>query len=150
MVGCSESEWFEAKREAYHLAEVVGQFELAKDVSAFANCGGGILVVGLKTTNRDGTDVVVALAPVKAELAQSQAYRSALRARLYPRIHGLEFATTEVTGGQVVMGIRVPRQPSASLPILVTGMPGAKARRPEGGYWAVFRRQRRPQHAYYF
>jgi hypothetical protein len=141
IVGCPESDWFEAKREPYLLNEVLGQLELAKDVSAFANSGGGILVIGLKTTSQRGIDVVEAVTPVDATLVNARTYRSALRVRLYPRLRGLELALTEVASGLVVVGIRIPRQPSGNLPVLVAGMPGVKARRSEGAYWGIFRRQ---------
>lgn len=141
LIGCPESDWFEAKREPYLLDEVLGQLELAKDVSAFANSGGGILVIGLKTTSQRGVDVVEAVTPVDATLAIAKTYRSVLRVRLYPRLRGLDLAFIEVASGLVVVAIRIPRQPSGNLPVLVAGMPGVKARRSEGAYWGIFRRQ---------
>jgi hypothetical protein len=47
---------------------------------------------------------------------------------------------TEVDIGLVVLAIRVPRQPSGNLPVLVAGMPGIKGHRFEGAYWGIFRR----------
>jgi hypothetical protein len=50
LIGQDEDTWFEAKgNNPYDFATPVGRYELAKDVSAFANAEGGILIVGLTT-----------------------------------------------------------------------------------------------------
>ena len=50
LVGIEEDTWLEAKgRNPYDLDTPAGRYELAKDVSAFANAEGGILIVGLTT-----------------------------------------------------------------------------------------------------
>jgi predicted HTH transcriptional regulator len=50
LIGQDEDAWFEAKgRIPYNFANPAGRYELAKDVSAFANADGGILIVGLTT-----------------------------------------------------------------------------------------------------
>jgi hypothetical protein len=140
IVGCPESHWFEAKRAPYRFTQIIDQLELAKDLSALANSGGGILVVGAKTMSKDGIDVVSSLSPVRAELAQPNRYRSVVRSRLYPRLQGLEIALAKVSSNEVVLSIRVPRQPANNLPILVVGMPSVHGHRLEGSYWGLFRR----------
>ena len=51
LIGLEEATWLEAKgRNPYDFTTPAGRFELAKDVSAFANAEGGILIVGLATT----------------------------------------------------------------------------------------------------
>src|SRR5262245_1703642 len=48
--GLREDQWFDAKRApAYDLMTSAGRFELAKDVSSFANAEGGHIVIGLTT-----------------------------------------------------------------------------------------------------
>lgn len=50
LVGLDEDTWLEAKgRNPYDLNSPGGRYELAKDVSAFANADGGFLIVGLTT-----------------------------------------------------------------------------------------------------
>jgi predicted HTH transcriptional regulator len=51
LIGQDEDAWFEAKgRNPYDFATPSGRYELAKDISAFANADGGILISGLTTT----------------------------------------------------------------------------------------------------
>src|SRR6266542_1550522 len=49
VLGTSESEWVEFKSEVYPLDAPKGPREYAKDVAAFANAGGGLIVIGYKT-----------------------------------------------------------------------------------------------------
>jgi hypothetical protein len=50
LIGLDEDTWLEAKgRNPYDFATPMGRYELAKDVTAFANAEGGILLVGLTT-----------------------------------------------------------------------------------------------------
>jgi hypothetical protein len=50
LIGQDEDAYFEAKgRNPYDFTTPGGRYELAKDVSAFANADGGILIVGLTT-----------------------------------------------------------------------------------------------------
>ena len=59
LVGASESEWFDAKREPYGNSDGHKR-ELASDVAAFANRQGGLIVLGL---DEDDDGVVIALTP---------------------------------------------------------------------------------------
>lgn len=141
LIGCPETHWFEAKSEPYQLDGAFARLELAKDVSALANSGGGVLVVGLATRTVDGVDTVLRVRPVPGHLVLVARYRSALRAALYPRLQGLEILFIEITAGKGVLAIRVPRQPPEGLPVIVLGMPGSHKDKVEGAYWAIFRRQ---------
>ncbi len=48
LIGAAESEWLEFKKEPYYLERDEQRFELAKDVSAMANAGQGIIVIGVE------------------------------------------------------------------------------------------------------
>jgi hypothetical protein len=51
LIGLDEDTWLEAKRRSpYDFATPAGRYELAKDVTAFANSEGGFLLIGLTTT----------------------------------------------------------------------------------------------------
>lgn len=139
-IGVRESHSFDAKRAPYNLNDVVCRREWAKDVSAMANSGGGLLVVGYGTRRIDDVDTVHALRPCPAALIEPQRYRRALRGVLYPAPSGLEFAYRRVTADRGVLAVRIAPQPAASLPILVVGMPGRTRGRVEGNYVGLFQR----------
>jgi hypothetical protein len=141
LIGCPESHWLDAKREPYVLSGPLGRLELAKDVSAFANSGGGLLVLGLATTTVDGVDVVSRVRPIPRARLSAQSYRSVLRTAIYPRLQGLEIVVVSLEDDAAVVGIRIPRQPVTNLPFIVRGMPGMRDRKIEGAYWGIFRRQ---------
>lgn len=46
LIGLVENEWLDAKETPYHLDLPKQKLVLAKDVAAFANSGGGIIVIG--------------------------------------------------------------------------------------------------------
>jgi len=92
LIGREEDAWFEAKqRNPYDLTLPTGRYELAKDVSAFANADGGILVVGLTTTRVAETRIEKVIAhdlctQVDFDVAQ---YRGIVNEYIYPRIKDL-------------------------------------------------------------
>ena len=50
LVGEVENEWFDCKSQPYQLdAGDYAKRELAKDVTAFANAGGGYILIGFRT-----------------------------------------------------------------------------------------------------
>jgi predicted HTH transcriptional regulator len=56
LIGLQEDAWLEAKSGApYSLDTPEGRYELAKDVAAFANGSGGMVIVGLRTTRQANT-----------------------------------------------------------------------------------------------
>jgi hypothetical protein len=54
LFGQPEGEWLDAKRLPYALAQDEQKYELAKDAAAFANGGGGLVVLGLATVAAQG------------------------------------------------------------------------------------------------
>jgi len=140
IVGVCESDWLEAKSAPYDLTDVISRLELAKDISAMANSGGGMIVLGYGTHRIAAVDTVHTIRPCPSSLIEPDRYRRALRGVLYPPPSGLEFRYQPVTAERGVLGICVPAQPSASLPILVVGMPGRSHGRIEGNYVGLFQR----------
>ena len=49
LVGEVETTWFDAKDQPYDIDTDIGKRELARDVAAFANSGGGVVIIGLRT-----------------------------------------------------------------------------------------------------
>jgi hypothetical protein len=49
LIGARKCAWLDAKGQPYQLDQPRSAAELAKDVAALANTGGGVIVVGLRT-----------------------------------------------------------------------------------------------------
>jgi predicted HTH transcriptional regulator len=82
-VGVAEDETFECKEMPYQLAADHGNYELAKDVSAFANAGGGVIVCGVRTGRPDPAhpqDEVTDVRTMPQPQANVQQHHDVLRA----------------------------------------------------------------------
>ena len=122
LVGQPESDWLEAKREPYRLDEPEQQLELAKDVASLANApAGGVLVVGLATIKRDGTDVIAAVRAIPAEMLSAERYRRVIRRFVYPPPEGLTVEFFETGQAKGILVVSVPDQPAENRPLLVLG-----------------------------
>jgi hypothetical protein len=122
LVGLEEAVDFEAKSELYDLDTPGGRYELAKDVSAFANASGGCLVIGLETVragDRD-LDIVSALKPVPGDGAQPAQYSGVIREYVYPVPSDLQIEFVPHEGGPGgLLVIVVPSQHPDSGPFLI-------------------------------
>lgn len=120
LIGQPETDWLDFKRQAYAKTEH-GKFELAKDVAAFANADGGILVLGV-ATNRSGlAETASAITPCPAASVSAQSYKSLVRRRLHPPPERVEvFSVPQRAGGDVWV-VAVPPQPEEFKPVLVHG-----------------------------
>ena len=139
LVGSFEDEMLEAKAALRMDTEQDG-FEIAKDVSAFANSDrGGVLVYGLETRRRHGRDVIHAVHPF-APAGQDRAVHRVLDRRIVPPVEGLEATLVPVgSTGECVLMVYVPPQPAELRPFLVKGaVVGGKV---NGNLIAVYRRR---------
>jgi len=92
LIGLQEDAWFEAKSgAAYNLNTPEGRYELAKDVAAFANGTGGILIVGLRTTRQANTqtDEITAYDLCPQDTFNVNQYASLIEEYIHPEIEGL-------------------------------------------------------------
>lgn len=122
LIGLAEDDLLEAKREPYKLSEPSGRYELAKDVTAFANRDGGHLLIGLATSRLPdrATDVVQAVQPVNPDDFPVSTYRSIIKEYTYPEISGLEVVFVPSSGDVSGIGvIAVPPQHPDAKPFLV-------------------------------
>jgi hypothetical protein len=125
LVGLLEQEWFEAKGP-YPIDEPGppgdhAKFELACDVAAFANGNvEALLVIGLRTEERDGRDTVTSVVPVPQRLADTKRYRDVLLDWVFPPIRGLSIQGVDRAAGRLLL-LRIPVQPGESRPFLVRG-----------------------------
>ena len=95
IIGTPESEWLDFKQKPYDTEGAQkdklskkGRYELCKDVAAFANQNGGVILIGYKeiTSRTTGRSVAEKLTPVKVSSVDLPTYRSAIIARIYPLI----------------------------------------------------------------
>lgn len=92
LIGLQEDAWLEAKGGTpYDFSVPVGRYELAKDVAAFANGTGGIVVVGLTTTRHANTqtDEITAYDLCPQTAFNPAQYASLIGEYVHPPIEGL-------------------------------------------------------------
>ncbi len=87
-IGTAESPWFEAKEQPYVLKEDKQRLEFAKDVSAMANAGGGLIVLGLATQKSptEALESVFEIKPFPESLVNQQQLWDILRDWVYPAL----------------------------------------------------------------
>ncbi|MEV5523697.1 ATP-binding protein [Streptomyces pseudogriseolus] len=92
IVGLPESQWVDFKsagpKGPYDLSLEAKKYELAKDVAAFANAGGGLLVCGFKATRRstDLHEAVVRPMPFAKRLINTERYKGIINEYVRPLI----------------------------------------------------------------
>ncbi|WP_105967667.1 AlbA family DNA-binding domain-containing protein [Streptomyces geranii] len=122
-----ESEWVDFKgvgREGpYDLSLESKKYELAKDVAAFANAAGGLLVCGFKATRRptDLHEAVVKKTPFAKRLVNTERYKAVIADLVRPSI-GVEFSWHDDPDdpGLGCLVIEVPALPENARWALVT------------------------------
>jgi Schlafen, AlbA_2 len=139
LLGQPECQWLDAKRAPYAATDT-GRFELAKDAAAFANSGGGIIVIGVSSVRRHDRDVLAAVHPFPFALARPSSYRQILDHRIHPPVQGLEvFHVSYGVVGSGLAVISVPPQPEEIQPFLVRG--AIVERRFRGSYFSLVTRR---------
>lgn len=139
MIGTSESSWIDFKGKPYLLNTDRGTWELCKDVAAFANAGGGCIVVGVATEKPDTSSAERAaeLRPVPAEMVDRERYRDVISAGVYPVPQGLDVDTFVATNGGRFLVIWIPAQSDATRPFLVRYLVDLADRRLLGFGWPI-------------
>ncbi|MEU5099077.1 ATP-binding protein [Streptomyces sp. NPDC020996] len=90
IVGTPESEWVDFKsvppQGPYDLSTDRGKFELAKDVAAFSNAGGGLLVCGFKAKKKQTElhEVAEKVTPFDKRLVDSTKYKDIITEYVRP------------------------------------------------------------------
>jgi hypothetical protein len=123
LLGQPESAWLEAKGEPYDHLGKHWQYELAKDVAAFANSPeGGLIVIGMTTDDRGDGDTIRGFKEFELRRVRRQAYRNHVAQRVYPRVAGFDVERLEGSKkGNGLAVLVIPPQPKASQPFLVQG-----------------------------
>jgi hypothetical protein len=119
-----ENDWLECKREPHRLDSDPAIYELAKDVSALANSGGGLLLLGFATKKDDvhGRDRIAAITPFARDLFSETRWRQLLDNWLIPQAPALRVDIVERDGG-IVSLVEVDAA-ADNWPILIKRIPG--------------------------
>lgn len=122
-VGEVESEYFDAKGQPYGLDSDVGKREAARDASAFANGGGGYILVGLRTkpSKIRHADEVESVRPIPEGIVNTAQLRAVLDAWVYPPIEGLvvKYYPSRDNGSKGLVSIEIPPQREEIKPFLI-------------------------------
>jgi len=143
--GEHESQWLDFKKEP-HLrpggkTEDSHKFELAKDVSAMANAGGGLIVWGF-TEAKDPTEdsrFVGKLSPIPLGIVDEDQVRTVIREWVFPTRIAVNIRKKIVAGGEVWV-LDIPPPLVAQLPFLVVKEWPKDGRKPVRGHFTVYQR----------
>lgn len=140
LLGTPESEWLDFKREPYRLQEDSQKFELAKDVAAFANHRGGIIVIGVSTEKdpTTATETAKEIRPIPKHLISFQQYRQVITSWTYPPIRDLRLKWYETSTDHGLLTIHIPAAPREQDPILVVRTDRGKTH--SGALVGIYRR----------
>lgn len=123
VVGVHESTWFDAKSGPYQLDNAKHVWELAKDVSAMSNVGGGVILIGAKTERTEGSlvEYVSEMSPIPANrLMMADRVHDLLRDRLWPPLGSrVSVRQFERSDGRALQAVVVEAAPPDSRPVLV-------------------------------
>jgi hypothetical protein len=124
LVGVVEGDDIEAKSEPYQLTKDHTKQELAKDVVAFANTKGGVIILGAKT-KRDPVhfgDEIEVIRPFERRLLNPSQYNDILNTWVYPALRKVEVIWFPMKGdeGNGIGAIIIPEQDVNRRPFLVT------------------------------
>lgn len=121
-IGVAEGIHLEVKRESYDLSTAAGRYELAKDVTAFANSDGGYLLIGLQTAPATSAqvDVIDALTLIPKSDFNTGQYTGVLDEHVFPDIDGLAIEWLESGDTGIGVGVvYIPAQKADRKPFLI-------------------------------
>jgi len=121
--GKCESDFFDCKREVYNLKLNSSKFELAKDVSAFANAGGGYILIGIETKKSEKSfcDEIIAIHPFKESVCNLKQYIDIISDWIYPKLRDIKakWYPTKESPSKGIFVIDIPNQPKIHKPFLI-------------------------------
>ncbi len=87
LIGTPEASWIEFKSRPYRFDEHRQKIEFAKDVSAFANADGGLLLIGIQTEKEETSEQDVAQMVTPVTKPSFRQMKDLLRAHVYPPLN---------------------------------------------------------------
>ncbi|MER6471549.1 RNA-binding domain-containing protein [Streptomyces collinus] len=140
-----EGQWLDAKSAPYELRSPSQVEELAKDVAAFANGGGGVIVVGISTRPEGAGEVLDKVGSVDRSSVNLDQWRKLIREHITPAPRGTSVEWSDDGQGACVVYIDIPAQDPGCLFVVAapTGKQGAArpdtvavpVREADGTYW---------------
>ncbi|MCX5095843.1 putative DNA binding domain-containing protein [Streptomyces sp. NBC_00365] len=140
-----EGQWLDAKGAPYELRDPHAVEELAKDVAAFANGGGGIIVVGITTRLEGDGEVLDKVSSVERTSVDLDQWRKLIREHVTPAPRGTRVEWSDDRQGACVVYIDIPAQDPGCLFVVAapTGKKGARrtdtvavpVREADGTHW---------------
>ncbi|MFI6689482.1 RNA-binding domain-containing protein [Streptomyces sp. NPDC050485] len=126
LLGLRETQWLDAKEAPYQLADPKAVEELAKDVAAFANGGGGVIVIGIATRLHHDEEVLDHIAGVDPTAVNLDQIRKLIRQWITPAPRGVRVGWSG-GDGELVVFINVPAQAVDTLFVVPApvGKPGS-------------------------
>jgi|SRR5215203_1068147 len=124
LIGVFESDWLDAKSAPYRLDQKSEQYEIAKDISSFANASGGLILIGAKTKRRQSGDEInrVNGCVLSDAHVAPAALHSVIAKWVYPWVEGLKIEQVPLSSkDQGVVLIEIPNQAESQKPFLVAG-----------------------------
>jgi hypothetical protein len=121
-----ETQWLDAKAAPYSLGDPKAVEELTKDVAAFANGGGGVIVIGIATRLELDEEVLDRIIGVDPGTVDTDRIRKLIRQRITPSPRGVRVGWSGADSGRVVF-IDVPAQAADTLFVVPApvGRPGS-------------------------
>src|SRR5260370_33349391 len=121
--GTNEDAFIEAKGSPYQLSTSGQKHELAKDVSALANAGGGIILIGFRAQKDISTSVekIECSRPFELKLFDIKQYQPLLGDWIYPPIHCLQLVCYSCPNDNTkgVAAIHIPSEATLGKPYVV-------------------------------
>lgn len=123
LVGEVETDWLDAKGQPYLVDNDGGKRELAKDVSAFANLGGGFILIAVRTkpSSAHFGDEVEEIRAFAQTLVNTGQYMAILDSWIYPAVAGAEvrWRPTASQSDRGVVVVSIPPQRDTLKPFLI-------------------------------
>ncbi|WP_031049059.1 RNA-binding domain-containing protein [Streptomyces sp. NRRL F-5650] len=126
LLGLHETQWLDAKSGPYQLADPKAVEEITKDVAAFANGGGGVIVIGIATRLEHDEEVLDQIVGLDPAAVNADQIRKLLRQRIVPAPRGVRVGWSGSDGERVAF-IDVPAQAVDTLFVVPAplGKPGS-------------------------
>ncbi|MFI1170058.1 RNA-binding domain-containing protein [Streptomyces melanogenes] len=145
LLGVCEGQWLDAKSHVYNMKDPRAVEELAKDVAAFANGGGGLLVLGISTRKEHEEEVLHDLTGIDRSTVDLDQLRKLIRERVTPPPHVTVGWSGSAVSGVVFIDIVTPEPDCVYVVAAPVGKPGqprndtaaVPLRQADGTHWLL-------------